>query len=208
MDADEHVRVAVDVALDQRDVVLVVHQRAVADSDEVPEGGGQLGGHHALDELLVAAAVGDQVGDRDHLQAVALAEGDEVRHPGHRAVVVHDLADHAGRVEAGQPREVDAASVWPARSSTPPRLGLAAGTRGRAGRCSRGLDLGSIATWMVRARSAAEMPVVTPARASIETVNAVSNADLVLGRHQVQPELVAALGGQRQADQAAAVPWP
>ena len=32
---------------------------------------------------------------------------------------------------------------------------------------------GSMATWMVRARSAAEMPVVTPWRASIETVNAV-----------------------------------
>ena len=35
--------------------------------------------------------------------AVAL----EVGHARHRAVVVHDLADHAGRVQAGQPREVD-----------------------------------------------------------------------------------------------------
>ena len=31
-----------------------------------------------------------------------------------------------------------------------------------------------MATWIVRARSAAEMPVVTPSRASIEIVNAVS----------------------------------
>ena len=30
-----------------------------------------------------------------------------------------------------------------------------------------------MATWMVRARSAAEMPVVTPSRASIDTVKAV-----------------------------------
>ena len=35
--------------------------------------------------------------------AVAL----EVVDARHRAVVVHDLADHAGRVQAGQPREVD-----------------------------------------------------------------------------------------------------
>ena len=32
-----------------------------------------------------------------------------------------------------------------------------------------------MATWIVCARSAAEMPVVTPSRASIETVNAVPN---------------------------------
>jgi hypothetical protein len=34
-------------------------------------------------------------------------EGDEVRHPRHGAVVVHDLADHARGVEAGEAGEVD-----------------------------------------------------------------------------------------------------
>jgi hypothetical protein len=34
---------------------------------------------------------------------------------------------------------------------------------------------GSIATWIVRARSCAEIPVEIPSRASIETVNAVPN---------------------------------
>ena len=38
---------------------------------------------------------------------------------------------------------------------------------------SAGLASRATATWMVRARSAAEMPVVTPVAASIETVNAV-----------------------------------
>ena len=38
---------------------------------------------------------------------------------------------------------------------------------------SCGVDFGSIATWIVRERSAAEMPVVTPSRASTDTVNAV-----------------------------------
>jgi hypothetical protein len=37
----EHVLLARDVALDERDVVLVVDQRAVADRDEVAEGGRQ-----------------------------------------------------------------------------------------------------------------------------------------------------------------------
>jgi hypothetical protein len=38
---------------------------------------------------------------------------------------------------------------------------------------SRGPELGSIATWIVWARSWAEMPVLIPPAASIVTVNAV-----------------------------------
>ena len=38
---------------------------------------------------------------------MALREGDEIVATGHRAVVVHDLADHAGRGQAGQARQVD-----------------------------------------------------------------------------------------------------
>ena len=34
-------------------------------------------------------------------------EADQVRQPRHRAVLVHDLAEHAGREEPGEPREVD-----------------------------------------------------------------------------------------------------
>ena len=69
-----------------------------------------------------------------------------------------------------------AASVWPARTSTPP-------SRARSGKTwpgvamSCGPERGSIATATVRARSCAEMPVVTPSRASIETVKAVSWRD-------------------------------
>ena len=65
-----------------------------------------------------------------------------------------------------------AASVWPARTSTPP-------SRATSGKTWPGVTMscgphdGSMATAMVRARSAAEMPVVTPSRASIETVKAV-----------------------------------
>ena len=105
--ADEHVLGAVDLALDHRDVVLVVDERAVADDGELAEAGRQPGRDDALDELVVAAPVGDQVGDRDHLQPVARAVALEVGDAGHRPVVVHDLADHAGRREAGEAGEVD-----------------------------------------------------------------------------------------------------
>ena len=41
------------------------------------------------------------------LQPVALGEGDQVGQPRHGAVVVHDLADHAGGIEPGKPRDID-----------------------------------------------------------------------------------------------------
>ena len=64
------------------------------------------------------------------------------------------------------------ASVWPARLSTPPSAARSGNMwPGRARSCGR--VFGSMATRTVSARSAAEMPVVTRPRASIETVNAV-----------------------------------
>ncbi|MNF62213.1 hypothetical protein D3C84_438890 [compost metagenome] len=67
------------------------------------------------------------------------------------------------------------ASVWPARVSTPP-------SRARKGKiwpgCTRSSAPASGATAVstVWARSAAEMPVVTPVAASMETVKAVAKA--------------------------------
>ena len=104
-------------------MVLVVDERAVADRRRTRRRSvGSAGRDDAFDELVVAAAVGDQVGDRDHLQAVPRAVLGQVRHARHRAVVVHHLADHAGRVQPGEPREVDR------------RLGLAGALEHAAGR--------------------------------------------------------------------------
>src|SRR5256886_12600833 len=41
-----------------------------------------------------------QFRNRDHHQLVLLAEADEVRHARHRAVVIHDLADHASGIKS------------------------------------------------------------------------------------------------------------
>ena len=69
-----------------------------------------------------------------------------------------------------------AASVWPVRSSTPPALAFS-GKMWPGCTRSRGPRFGSIATWIVCARSCAEIPVVMPSRASTETVNAVWKGD-------------------------------
>ena len=79
-----------------------------------------------------------------------------------------------------------AASVWPVRSSTPPSLAFSGKTWPGWTRSS-GCECGSIATWIVRARSAAEMPVVTPSRASTETVKAVWNGASFLAAIRLRP---------------------
>src|SRR3546814_9220854 len=60
-----------------------------------------------LDEMILFEAIGDEVADRADLEAVELGKGYEVVHPSHGAVLAHDLADHARRIEPGEPRYVD-----------------------------------------------------------------------------------------------------
>ena len=58
---------------------------------------------------------------------------------------------------------------------------------------------------MVWARSAAQMPVVTPSRASMASQKAVPKREVLIGDISGRCEVVAALFGERQADQPAAV---
>src|SRR3954470_8530795 len=77
----------------------------------------------------------------------------------------------AGMSPASRARSIDA-SVWPVRSSTPPALALS-GCTCPPTMMSSGPLLGSTATCIVCAWSCTLMPVVTPSRASIVTVNGV-----------------------------------
>src|SRR4051795_9726721 len=77
----------------------------------------------------------------------------------------------AGRAPARRARST-LASVCPVRSSTPPARAFS-GLTWPPTTMSSGPLAGSTATCIVCARSAAEMPVVTPSRASIVTVNGV-----------------------------------
>src|ERR1035437_7476879 len=72
------------------------------------------------------------------------------------------------------------ASVCPARTSTPPsRARNGNMCPGRARSLAR--QAGSTVCRMVRVRSAAEIPVVTPSRASIDSQNAVPNMEVLVG---------------------------
>ena len=159
---------------------------------------------HLLDDAVVLQAIADQVLDGADLEAVALGEGDQVRHARHGAVVVHDLADDAGRVEPGEAREIDgglrvagadqhAALARDQREDVAGRddvvvvLGGVDGGGDGAGAVVRG-DAGGDA--LARLDRDGEGRAV---------------ARLVLARHVLEPQLVGALLGERQADQAAAV---
>ncbi len=52
-------------------------------------------GGDAFDIVVMAAAKGDKITNRTNLEAVKLREGNKIIQTRHRAVVLHDLADHA-----------------------------------------------------------------------------------------------------------------
>ncbi len=107
VDADEHVLGSVDLAADERDVVLAGQLLAERDRLELAVRGRQMDRRRALDELLGSAPVLDEIGDGDQLDVVALAELDEVGDARHRPVLLHHLADDARGIEAREPCEVD-----------------------------------------------------------------------------------------------------
>ena len=107
MHADENVLAVADLAADERDVRLAVDLVLEGIHAEHAELGRQLGGGDALDQRLGPHAVLDQIRDRDHQQAVLLRELRQLRHARHRAVLVHDFADDAGRIQPGDSRQID-----------------------------------------------------------------------------------------------------
>ena len=202
MDADEHVLRAVDVALDEREVVLAGERLAERDRGELAVRRRQPHGRHPLDQLLVPAAVLDQVGDRDQLSPCRSQYGIRSGHAGHRPVLVHDLADDAGRDQAGEAREVDGG------------LGLARALEHAAGARAQREDVAGLDEVLRRPRRVDR---------DLDRARAVGRGDagrdafarldrdrergaerrLVLLRHLAEAELVAALLGQAEADQPA-----
>jgi hypothetical protein len=153
--------------------------------------------------MVVAAAIGDQVADRADLEIVELGEGDEVVEPRHRPVVLHDLADHARGIEPREPRDVDR------------RLGMAgadqhaAVARDQREDVAGGDDRAPVLRRVDRDRDGARA-----IRRRDAGGDAFARLDrdgerglvprAVVARHQVEPELVDALLGHREADQPAA----
>ena len=68
--------------------------------------GRHLGRFTAFYDRFVTQAVGDQVGDRNDLQAVFLRHFEQLRQAGHRTVFVHDLDQCSGGLQSGQSSQV------------------------------------------------------------------------------------------------------
>jgi len=100
----------------QGEMVRAVGRDAVEVALEVAVIGGQLDGFLAFDELLVAAAVFDDLCNRAGLESMAALVVSEFPDAGHGAILVHDFADHAGGGEAGHAREVDGGFGMPGAS--------------------------------------------------------------------------------------------
>ena len=204
VDAHEHVLGAVDVAAHERDVRLAGQLLAERDGGELAVLGRQAHRRAALDELLVATAVLDQVGDRDHLQPVPLAVRDEIGHARHRPVVVHHLADDTGRSQTGEARQVDG------------RLGLADPLEHAAGLGAQREDvtrLHEIAVRRVGVDRDLDRPAAVgggdPGRDTLARLDRHGEGGaerrLVVVGHRAQAEVIGALLGEAEAHEAARV---
>ena len=163
--------------------------------------GAAAGGIDALDEAVPRQAVLDDLLDRAHLEAVLRADGLQLGHAGHLAVVVDDLDEDRARVQSGQPREIDRSLGLPrahqhAAVARPQRVDVA-GTNEVLRR-----GAGSMSSWMVLTRSAAETPVPTPWRGwpSTLTVSGVPRSDVfavACGASSSRSQSAAVSGTQR-----------
>jgi hypothetical protein len=106
VDAHEGGGVGLDLAFDEGDVVGAVENAAIKVEAEAAVIGGHVDFLHFLDESFAAPAVGNEVGDAAHAEAVLLGEGAEVIEAGHGAVGIHDFDEDAGGGEAGEAGEI------------------------------------------------------------------------------------------------------
>ena len=173
MHAHERRRFRIDRAAHERDMhgaIDVILERDQAERTEL-----RLDSVSAmtLDRLLGPQPVLDQIGDRADLQLVALRELHEIVAARHRAVVVQDLDDHGRGLEAGEPREIAAGLRMASAREHAARLRHQRENVPGLTQVARAAHRAATAAWIVRARSCAEMPVVTPSAASIEIVKFV-----------------------------------
>ncbi len=195
-------RVRVQGAADKREMQVVGDTVAIGDQGETAELGLDGALVDALDGVLGGQAVGDQVGDRAHLQPVQAREFLQLRAPRHAAVGIEHFHQHPGRLQPGQQRQVAS------------RLGVAGAGQHAARLGDQREDVAGLAQ-VVRLgvrldRGAHGMRAVVGGDAGGDAFGGL-DADGEVGvelrgvvlDHRRQPELRAALAGQRQAHQAA-----
>ena len=197
--------VGIDMAFLQHDLFAL--GGAIVEGDRVPlaaPAAGEAGFLAALGQMVVAQAIGDQVADRADLHPVMLGKFDQVVEPRHLAVILHDLADHAGRVEPRQPRHVDR------------RLGMAGADQHAAvARLQRedmagGDDIVLAAGAVDRHRHGARaVGGADPGGHALARLDRGGEGGFigtaVVGAHHVEAQLLDPVAGHRQTDQAAAI---
>jgi len=107
MDANERRLPALDSSLHQRDVGHAVDLIFEGDRLEFSKGSRQPCTRRPFDEGFPMHPVFDQGLHRHHLQLMGLGKLRQLRHTSHRPVGIHDLADYSGRLEPGQPCQIN-----------------------------------------------------------------------------------------------------
>src|SRR5947209_17467564 len=89
MHSHQNALAARDVAVHQREMLLWNNGAGVSDGPKIAELGVDPALVLAVNKTLGLKPISNQVGYRDHLEAVHFAKVDELRDPGHRPVVIH-----------------------------------------------------------------------------------------------------------------------
>ena len=158
----------------------------------------------ARDHMVLFQPIGDEVADGADLEAVIAREAHQVVEPGHGPVLAHDLADHARRIEPGEPRDIDR------------RFGMAGADQHAAGARDQredvaGRDQGLRAVVRIdRHRDGAgAVGGADSGRNALARLDRDGEGGLVAAAvgagHRLEPERVDAFLAKREADQAAAV---
>src|SRR6266850_4265473 len=203
--AHEHRLVGPELALHEDQVLRLVDVGGVDERPELPavaRRDARL--RRPVHERVVAAPVLDQLGNGRDLEAVLGGEAFEVWQPCHRAVLAQDLADDAGRLEAGEARQVDRAFRLPGaneHAATPGAEREHVPRRDDVGRRRVGTDGGPDGRRAVDRRDAAADSLSRVDRHGERG----AERGAVLAHHHREAELVAALLGERQADEPAPV---
>lgn len=84
-------------------VALLAERR----NPEMAPFGRHVGRFAAFDDRLFPQPVGDDIGYGDDLQIILAGDLQQLRHPGHRAVLIHDLDQCAGRLKPCHAGQID-----------------------------------------------------------------------------------------------------
>jgi hypothetical protein len=123
MDANKYIAFTCDVTMDQREMGFLIQAAHVTDRLKFAKPGTYLARGVALDESFGLHAVANEIGNRNHLEAVEAAEFQELSGAGHRPIGIHDFANHAARRQTGEARQVNRSFglAGPYYDSTGPR---------------------------------------------------------------------------------------